>query len=93
MESAGLGFEFHDSFAPVGLSSGDDAASSDTDESIALVECLLDTLNKLIVDDDYFADSNKRDLETQDEHAEGNTARVDNKDHQKTAKWRTKDHN
>ena len=37
MESADLGYEFHDNFAPVGLISGDAVASSATDESIALV--------------------------------------------------------
>ena len=44
MESADLGYEFHDNFAPVGLSAGSDAASSETDESIALVESMLDNL-------------------------------------------------
>ena len=37
MESADLGYEFHDDFAPVGLSAGATAASSATDESIYLV--------------------------------------------------------
>ena len=40
MESADLGFEFHENFAPVGLIAGDAVASRVTDESIALVECL-----------------------------------------------------
>ena len=59
MESADLGFEFHDNFAPVGLSAGDSVASSATDESIALVECLSDNLNMLIYDAYAFFEANK----------------------------------
>ena len=63
MESADLGFGFHYNFLPVGLSAGYAAASSATDESIALVECLSVTLNKLIANADAFAEANKSDLE------------------------------
>ena len=68
---------------PVVLSAGNATAYSATGEPIALVECLSDTLNKLIVDAYAFAEANKSDLETQDADAEGSAACVDEKDHQK----------
>ena len=77
MESSDLGFEFYDDFVTFELSAGDDAASSATDESIALFEFLLDTLNRLIADAYAFDKSNKSDLETQDGDAEGSAAHVD----------------
>ena len=59
MDSVDLGYEFHENFAPVGLSSGGAAVSSATDESISLVESLSDTLNKLIADADAFSEAKK----------------------------------
>ena len=59
MVSEDLGYEFHEDFAPVVLSSVDAAASSATNESISLVESLSDTLNKLIADADAFSEAKK----------------------------------
>ena len=86
MESAYFGFEFHEIFAPVGISAGDAAAFSATDESIALVKCLSDTFNNFIANADAFAEDNKSNLETQDYNDEGSAARVDDKAHQKRRK-------
>ena len=62
MDSVDLGYEFHENFAPVGLSSGGAAVSSATDESISLVESLAVTLNKLIANTYAFDEANKSDL-------------------------------
>ena len=81
MESANLGYEFHDYSVLVGLSASDAAASSATYQSISLVEILPDTFNKFIVDTYAFAESNKSDLEMQDDDAKGSAARIDDKAH------------
>ena len=83
MESEDLGYEFHDNFVPVGLSAGDAAASSAIDESIALVESMLYTLNRFIIDTDAFSEANKSDFETRYNGAEGSAARIGDKDHKK----------
>ena len=49
MESSDLGYNIYDNFAPVGLSAGNAASSSATDDSVALVESLPDTFNKLML--------------------------------------------
>ena len=86
MESADLGYAFHDNFAPVGLSVGDTAYSSGTDDSIAFVESMLDTLNKLIADTYAFYEANKRNLETKYGNTEGGTGCIENEAHQKWQK-------
>ena len=59
MESADLGYGFHDYFVPVGLSAGDAEAFSATYQSTDLVEILYDTFNKLIANIDAFAEARK----------------------------------
>ena len=86
MEPADSGFKFHEDFAPFGLSAGNAAASSATDDSIALVECLSDTLKKLIADADSFSEAKKSNLEKQEDYAEGSAARIENEAHQKRRK-------
>ena len=83
MESEDLGYEFHDNFVPVGLSAGDDEASSANDESISLFEILSDTLNKLVADADVLSEANKRDLDMKDDNNEGSATRIDNEAHKK----------
>ena len=86
MQPADLGYEFHDNFSSFGLSADNTAASSATDNSIALVESLLDTLNKLIADADAFSGANKSDLETQDDGDEFSAAHIDDRAHRKRRK-------
>ena len=81
MELSDLGYKFHGTFAPVGLSAFDAADSSVTDESIFLVEILSDTLNKLVANAYAFSEDNKSHLETQHDDYDGISARIDYEAH------------
>ena len=81
IDSEDLRYEFHDNFVPVGLSAGDAAASSETDESIYLFGIMSDTFNKLITNTYAFAEAKKSDSETKYDDNEGSPACIDNKDH------------
>ena len=89
-DSVNLEFEFHEIFVPVGLNAVNAADSSETDESIALVECLSGTLNKLIANAYALAESNKSKLKTQNFDAESSASPVDGEAHQKGLKIKPK---